>query len=292
MAFRSMTGFGRSQGKVGPYDVTLEVKSVNHRFSEFTIRLPREWAMFEDNLRSRLQTAVSRGRVDLFVNVADFAVTAVDIDVNWPLLDALLKAEQGLVARLCAPAERQTAREWLMYPGVLIQRKAELDEGQIAEALCSLLDTALAQLVKVRCDEGARLAENCQGKLAMLETHLAAVQARGPLAVEEKRQTLARRIAELGIEMDPARMLQEVLLFAERSAIDEELVRLQSHIVAFREAMANQEPVGRRLDFLVQEMHRETNTIGAKSADPEIAQRVVEMKVIVEQLREQVQNIE
>src|SRR5579875_1926193 len=106
MAFRSMTGFGRSQGKVGPYDVTLEVKSVNHRFSEFTIRLPREWALFEDNLRSRLQTAVSRGRVDLFVNVADFAVTAVDIDVNWPLLDALLKAEQGLVARLCAPAER------------------------------------------------------------------------------------------------------------------------------------------------------------------------------------------
>lgn len=287
-----MTGFGRSQGKVGPYDVALEVKSVNHRFSEFTVRLPREWAAFEEGLRSRLQSAVSRGRVDVFVNVADFAVTDAHIDVNWPLLDALLAVEQGLAARLGGRVEPQTARDWLMYPGVLIQRKAALDETEMAARLGSLLDAALAQLVKARRDEGARLAENCEGKLAMLEEHLSIVQARGPVAIEEKRQALARRVAELGIEIDQTRMAQEVVLFAERSAIDEELVRLQSHVAAFREAMTKDEPVGRRLDFLVQEMHREINTIGSKSTDPDISQRVVEMKVIVEQLREQVQNVE
>ncbi|GMA58840.1 hypothetical protein GCM10025858_33430 [Alicyclobacillus sacchari] len=178
-----------------------------------------------------------------------------------------------------------------MYPGVLIQRKAALDETEMAARLGSLLDAALAQLVKARRDEGARLAENCEGKLAMLEEHLSIVQARGPVAIEEKRQALARRVAELGIEIDQTRMAQEVVLFAERSAIDEELVRLQSHVAAFREAMTKDEP-RKATGFLVQEMHREINTIGSKSTDPDISQRVVEMKVIVEQLREQVQNVE
>ncbi len=292
MPIASMTGFGRSAGIVESYAVTVEMKSVNHRFAEYSVRTPREWSFLEEDIRRRLTSAIARGRVDVFLNVERTEHAVQGVNVNWQLLDALVAAEAQMSERYGVTFEPSQSRTWLMYPDVLIPMQETLDEHAIQLGVGRLVDEAIGTLVEMRRTEGARLAANCLEKIGELAEYVARLREREKLVVESKRDRLEKRLRELGVSFDDQRLEQEIVLLVDKSAIDEEVVRLQSHLESFREALEGSGSIGRRLDFIVQEMHREVNTIGSKSSDAEVSRSVVDMKVLVEQLREQVQNIE
>lgn len=292
MAIASMTGFGRSSGTVGAFTVTVEMKSVNHRFAEYAIRTPREWSFLEEDIRRRLGASISRGRVDVFVNVQRAEQAARSVEVNWPLLDSLVEAERRAMSRYQAQFENSNVRNWLMYPEVLSATENLVDEDMLRRGIGELVEQAIDQLASMRTNEGQRLADNCADKIRALTQWSGVVRNLDVSALHVKRETLERRIRDLGIALDEQRLAQEIVLLVDRSAVDEEVVRLGSHIESFQTALRGSGPIGRRLDFIVQEMHREVNTIGSKTTDSEMSRAVVDMKVLVEQLREQVQNIE
>ncbi|GMA61799.1 YicC family protein [Alicyclobacillus fastidiosus] len=291
MSLRSMTGYGQMTCANDQVRVSVEMKTVNHRFAEFHIRVPREWLALEDISRQELARHVRRGRVDVFLNLEWIGQTA-DVVVNWKLLDGLIEAEQNLLRRFGKDIEAHTVRDWLKFPDVVqvVPQSTALDEVQDVVLTC--LREAALKLVDMRTREGSRLEASFREKLGQLEEQLSLVRRHDREAVANKHLQLQARLAQLHVEVEPERIAQEVVLLVDRSAVDEEIVRLASHIEAFRDTISQSGPVGRRLDFVVQEMHREVNTIGAKAADAKIAAAVVEMKVLVEQLREQVQNVE
>lgn len=292
MAIRSMTGFGRYVVTREGVTVTVEMKSVNHRFGESHIRVPRECSMFEEDVRRLIAEDIKRGRTDVFVT-CEFARDAANasVDVDWTLLDELVTAQKRVMEMYAAHAEMDVTR-WLTFPDVIRVKAPTMDEDVVQRTLLEAVQGALHHLVAMRLEEGERLASDFYGKLSQLSVIVDEVKVRGPLALEERRAAMLRRVAGIGLSVDEARIEQEIVLLAERSAIDEEVVRLSSHVQAFRDALSSEVPIGRRLDFIVQEMHREVNTIGSKSTDEFTSRSVVDMKVIVEQLREQVQNIE
>ncbi|MCL6488548.1 MAG: YicC family protein [Alicyclobacillus mali] len=292
MGIRSMTGFGRAEGRVGPYDVVVEAKSVNHRFLEVSVRLPRDWSFAEVAVRDRVRGQLQRGRVDIAVSLAGTGAAAGQVYVDWALVDALVEADQTLCHKLGVPFDPRSARQWLTFPGAVSVRPAALSEEEAVSSLGDLVNAAIDKLVAMREREGGDLARACVGYLDDVEAHLRAIRQRAPASVAAYRASLLARVSELGISVDDARLAQEVALFADRVAIDEELVRLEAHVQAMRSDLERAEPVGRRLDFLVQEMHREVNTIASKSQDAEISRHVVEMKALIEKLREQAQNVE
>jgi len=292
VGIRSMTGFGRAEGRVGPYDVVVEAKSVNHRFLEISVRLPRDWSFAEMAVRDRVKARLHRGRLDVAVSLAGTGAEAGEVHVDWGLVDALVEADRALCDKLGIEFDPRAARQWLMFPGAVAVRPAALSEEEAVSSLVGLVDTALDKLIAMREREGGDLAQACNGYLREVEAHLRHIRDRAPASVAAYRASLLARVSELGVSVDEARLAQEVALFADRVAIDEELVRLEAHVRAMRDDLGRTEPVGRRLDFLVQEMHREVNTIAAKSQDAEISQHVVEMKALVEKLREQAQNVE
>ncbi|SIT00764.1 YicC/YloC family endoribonuclease [Alicyclobacillus vulcanalis] len=291
MGIRSMTGFGRAEGRVGPYDVVVEVKSVNHRFLEVAVRLPRDWSFAEPAVRNAVRERVHRGRLDIIVSQAGEGALG-QVHVDWGLVDELIEADRALCAKLGVPFDPRAARQWLTFPGVVTVRPATLSENEASASLVGLVHEALDALVAMREREGRDLAQACATYLDDLAAHASAVRERAKASVAAYREVLLARVEEIGVSVDPSRLAQEVALVAERVAIDEELVRLEAHLAAFRSDLARSEPVGRRLDFLVQEMHREVNTLAAKSQDREISSRAVEMKALVEKLREQAQNVE
>lgn len=292
MSIRSMTGFGRAEGRVGPYDAVVEAKSVNHRFLEVSVRLPRDVAFAEMAVRDRVKARLHRGRVDIAVSLSSAGTEAQEVAVDWGLIDALVEADRALSAKLGIEFDPSGARQWLTFPGAVTVRPAAVAEDEAVSCLVRLVDVALDGLIHMREREGLSLAEACESYLDEVESRLRAVRERAPASVASYRASLWARVAELGVSVDEARLAQEVALFADRIAIDEELVRLEAHVQAFRSDLRRSEPVGRRLDFIVQEMHREVNTIASKSQDAQISQHVVEMKALVEKLREQAQNVE
>lgn len=286
-----MTGFGRGIGQSSNVSVSVELKSVNHRFAEFHIRVPREWMFLEEDIRRVLGSSVFRGRVDAFVNVEGASV-ATDVDVNWGLVEALIHTENRLAERFGGEKRTEEVRDWLKYPGVIQIAEQKLDEAETADVVRLAVKEALKELVELRMAEGNRIEDSLVEKLKGIEQQLAVVKSHEESAISSKTEWLKSRFAQLSVELDPDRLTQEVVLLVDRSAVDEEIVRLASHIQGFRDALHGDGAMGRRLDFIVQEMHREVNTIGSKSSDARIGQAVVEMKVLVEQLREQVQNVE
>jgi uncharacterized protein (TIGR00255 family) len=295
MACRSMTGFGQADVQTASIRVKVEMRSVNHRFSEFSIRLPREWAPWEAELRQRLAARISRGRVDVTVQ-ADWTGLPGRVSVDWALLDDLVAAAREAALRYGESDQVVSSQDWLRFPGVVtVGMDAVPDEAR--EALWQAVDEALAALLAMREREGARLAEVMAGTLAELAAWVDRMAEAAPRSAEAYEARIRSRIAgSLGADgqesVDAQRVWTEVALFAERAAVDEELARLRSHIEEFRQALQADGPVGRRLDFLVQEMHREVNTIGAKSQDLDLSRAVVEAKVLIEKLREQAQNVE
>ena len=288
----SMTGYGRCQIDRDGRLITVEVKSVNHRFLDVSFRLPRHLMFLDDAVRKGVAARLARGHVDVFVNYENHREDAREVRVDAALASAYQRAIGELSAALGMEAS-VTVQEYARMPDVLSVQESAEDQDAVRELFVEALQGALDALISMRAQEGESMKRDILDKIARIEGIREVVAARAPMVVEEYRMTLKERIAAMTEgEIDEARLLTEIAIFADRAAIDEELVRLLSHTAQIRKTCEMTEPVGRKLDFLVQELNREVNTIGSKAMDAEIAQQVVQAKGEIEKLREQVQNIE
>ena len=287
---QSMTGYGRARACRDGREITIELKTVNHRFLDLSFRMPKNLMFLEDMLRARINaSALKRGHVDVFVTYANTRADAREVSVDGTLLEAFAQALKG-AKDAQDPYRRMTAAEALTLSGALTITQAEEDAGAVGELAAEAFDAALDKLMDMRLKEGDHLRGDLLSNLEELSAFRQAIAARAPEVPLEYRQRLMARLEEWQVSADAQRVAQEVALMADHCAIDEELSRLESHIAQFRDSVENGMEVGRKLDFLIQEMNREINTIGSKASDGKIAQCVVSAKCVVEKLREQVQN--
>jgi uncharacterized protein (TIGR00255 family) len=289
---RSMTGFGAGRGAVNGEEVDVEIRSVNHKYCEVKARMPRELAPLEHEVVRAVKERLARGGVDVAVRrTAAGSLVAPRVDVG--LAESYARAFAEVQARLGLPGQ-VTLADVISAEGVVRLDERTVDLEIVGEALRRALSQALTQLLTMRGREGEALARDLSARLEELERLAGRVAALAPEAVEQYRARLSERIAELtrGLPVDPARLAQEVAVFADRTDVAEELTRLRSHVGQVRALLGASDPSGRKLDFLVQEMHREANTIGSKSQHGEIAGLVVALKAEIERMREQVQNVE
>lgn len=290
---RSMTGFGSGRGVTGDDELVVEVKSVNHKFCEVKVRLPRELAPLESALVRKIKDRVARGALDVTVKRSAKGATGL-----VPVIDAgLAKAYRQAFAELAAATglpDTTTVRELSALPNVMRLEEPQVDPATLSEALDTALAQALGALEAMRSVEGKAIEKDLLARVEAVEKSAHEVQRLCPVSIEEYRKRLTDRLTELnaGGLVDPQRLAQEVAFFAERCDVAEELTRLDSHFAQFRALCAAPEPAGRKLDFLVQEMHREVNTTGSKSANAAITALVVQLKAELERVREQVQNVE
>ena len=290
---KSMTGYGRAEDTLNGCTITVELRSVNNRYLDCNVRMPRLYLFAEETIKSRVQNTISRGKVDVFVTLDSTGGEQVQVSVNHPLAD-------GYYAALTQLAERYGLSKDISvsllsrFPDVLLAEKAEEDVEQRAQDICSVLDRALADFDQMRTREGARLEADVLSRAARIEELVGKVEERSPQTVAEYRAKLEARMNEVlsNTQLDPARILTEAAIFADKVAVDEETVRLRSHIGQLRHMLEQGGATGRKLDFLIQEFNREANTIGSKCSDIDIARHVVDIKAEIEKIREQVQNIE
>lgn len=289
----SMTGYGRAGALLHGRDIKVELRSVNARFFEYSSRLPRSCAFLEDKLKKLVASKVSRGKVELSLSIQ--TVTAADtvVTVNWQLA-------QGYRAALNAMSERMdlkndvTAGMLARFPDVLTQTAAPTNEEELWQDVQSVAQQAIESFVAMRATEGEKLKEDVSGRLTTIETLVGQIEQDSAGRVQSYSDKLYARLQELlgDRTIDEARLVTEAAIFADKTAIDEETVRLHSHVVQYREILELNEPIGRKLDFLTQELNRESNTIGSKCQDVAITRLVVELKSEIEKIREQIQNIE
>ncbi len=290
---RSMTGYGRGQQTLGGMDITVEIRSVNHRYYEYSSRLPRVYGFLDERLKGYLQKAVSRGKVDVGVWIDTVDAPGSEVVVNHALAEGYLKALHEL-AQTYGLRDDVSVNTLSRFPDILTVRKAAEDEDAIWEAVRQVADEALAGFVAMREREGARLREDVLARRQTILRAVEQVEARSPEIVREHMAKVEARMKELlsTATVDEQRLLTEAALFADKTATAEETVRLRSHLDQLETLVNASEPVGRKLDFLVQEINRETNTIGSKVQDVELARVVVDVKAEIEKIREQIQNIE
>lgn len=284
-----MTGFASADAVCAPFRLAWELRSVNHRFLDVTVRLPEELRPLEPECRGILAESVRRGKVDCTLKVS----TAEDAGSNHELAPAALESLRALearVRRVFAEARPLSTAEVLRWPGVL--REPRLELSALAEPARSALREAATQLEAARAREGERLAALLEERNEAVVALLDAVRPHVSNAEARYRRKLEERLARLDVQADPARLEQELVLVAQRFDVSEEVERLAGHVADVRDALGRDEPVGRRLDFIVQEMNREANTLGSKAQDEELTRTAVELKVLIEQMREQVQNLE
>lgn len=291
---KSMTGYGRAREMLHKRDITVEVRSVNNRYLDCTVKLPRMYTFAEDAVKQRVQQAISRGKVDVFITVDATAADVAKVAVNRELAAQYAAALHEL-AEVCAPTAYQVTPETLArFPDVLSVTKADEDLETVSGDLCAVLDEALAAYNAMRAVEGGKLAEDIGSRLDNIIAYTEKVEARSPETVAEYRRKLTARMQEVlqSTTIDEQRILTEAAIYADKIAVDEETVRLRSHVAQLRTMLDSDEPMGRKMDFLIQEVNRESNTIGSKCNDVAIAQVVVGLKAEVEKMREQVQNVE
>ena len=290
---KSMTGYGRARQTLHGRDITVEVRSVNNRYLDCTVKVPRTYIFAEDAVKSRVQKAVSRGKVDVFITIDATAADETVVAVNEPLARGYYEALTKIRDMFSLEGELTDA-VLAKFPDVLTVTKAEEDLESVAGDICAVLDEALEAYNAMRAVEGVKLCEDIAGRVSTIETVVGKVEERSPQTVAAYREKLTARMQEVlqSTTIDESRILTEAAIFADKIAVDEETVRLRSHIAQLRAMLKSDQPVGRKLDFLIQEVNRECNTIGSKCNDLTIAQDVVNMKAEVEKIREQVQNIE
>lgn len=289
----SMTGFGRGEFKSNEAEVSVEIRAVNHRYSDISVKMPKYLSFLEERIREYIQGNISRGRIDVYVSYDQLERKASEIRLNLELagnyFSALeqLKAQTGIKDSI--PLSLIAA-----FPDVIVARQSEMDEEKIWSQLSEALGQAVKALLQMRRKEGENLKQDILEKLETIGTSVLEIKNRAQYVVQEYQQRLEKRIDELnkGLEMDKDRLCQEVVIFADKSNIDEELVRLKSHISQTVSTLKSGGAVGRKLDFLIQEMYREINTIGSKGNDLEISKKVIDVKTELEKIREQIQNIE
>ena len=290
---RSMTGFGRAQKTIDGRDITVEVKSVNHRFFEFSCRVPRAYGYLEGKLKGYLQGRISRGKVDVGVIVVNADGANANIEINYELAKSYTTGLRELGEKLNIKDDLSLSTI-SHFSDIFIVKKGLEDEETIWDSVREVLDDASEKFVQMRAAEGENLKADCEARLDSIEKSLAFIESRSPTVVQEYRDRLYNKLKDILVDknIDEQRILTEAAIFSEKTAVDEETVRLHSHIAQFRNIITLREPVGRKLDFLVQEFNREINTIGSKAQDLEIARVVVDMKSEIEKIREQIQNIE
>jgi uncharacterized protein (TIGR00255 family) len=284
-----MTAFARQQGHGEYGELTWEVRSVNHRFLETTVRLPEELRAIEPVVRERVTARLGRGKVECNLRLKTAGAGGAEMRINERLVDQLLAAADKMAHRLHS-SHQLSIMDILRWPGVM--EPGEQDFTPVQEAALALLEQTLDVLVESRQREGARLAELIGQRVEGMREQVEAARTRMPVVIDAVRERLRTRLAEVVENLDQERLEQEMALLAQRLDVDEEMDRLRTHLEEVSRVLQQDEPVGRRLDFLMQELNREANTLGSKSADSDTTAVSVEMKVLIEQMREQVQNIE
>lgn len=290
---RSMTGYGRAQQTIDGMDITFEIKSVNHRYYEYSSRLPRAYGFLDDKIKSHLQRMVSRGKVDVYLYIETTDAPGSDVTVNHSLAKAYIDAYQEL-EKTYGLRYDVSVSVLARNPDILTVHKTAEDEEAVWAAVRTVVDEAVARFVAMRETEGERMKADVLSRRETILSAVEKVEERSPQTVKEHMDKIVTRMHELleSASVDEQRLLTEAAIFADKIAVAEETVRLRSHLDQLAQMLESDEAIGRKLDFLVQEINRETNTIGSKASDVTIARIVVDMKAEIEKIREQIQNIE
>ena len=289
----SMTGYGSAKGSVEGQEITVELKSVNNRYLDCSVRLPRNFLFAEDTVKQAVSVGVSRGKVDVFVSAQASQDSGTVVSVN----EELARGYRDAVARIAETLGLESglnAFSLARFPDVLTVERRELDKDKAAAALSEITAKAVEEFNAMREREGERLRRDMLGKLETIEGLVSVVEERSPQTVKEYRERLEARLRDILADrsLDEQRVITEAAIFADRTAVDEETVRLRSHIAQFRTMLEEGSPIGRKMDFLVQEFNRESNTFGSKCSDASLAKVVVDLKSEIEKIREQLQNVE
>lgn len=288
----SMTGFGRSKKESDRLSVTVELKTVNHRFCEFYFRMPRQLLKIEDKLKKKLGDHILRGRVEVFVTLSGEAVVNRKVQIDWSLLDQYYQYITSINQKYGLD-QQISLNELIAREEIISIEESDEENGELEVLVLEAVEEAALGLKAMRKTEGEALARDISENLTQIKQRVNGLRELTPRVVNQYQERLTKRMQDfLAGQIDEARILTEVAVFAEKADISEELTRLDSHIQQFQKIILLKEPVGRKLDFLVQEMNREVNTIGSKANDSTIASEVVEMKSLLEKIKEQVQNIE
>lgn len=289
----SMTGYGSAKGSVEGQEITVELKSVNNRYLDCSVRLPRNFLFAEDTVKQAVSAGVSRGKVDVFVSAQASQDSGTVVSVNEELAIGYRDAVAH-IAETLGLESGLNAFSLARFPDVLTVERRELDKDKAAAALSEITAKAVEEFNAMREREGERLRRDMIGKLETIEGLVSVVEKRSPQTVKEYRERLEARLRDILADrsLDEQRVITEAAIFADRTAVDEETVRLRSHIAQFRTMLEEGSPIGRKMDFLVQEFNRESNTIGSKCSDASLAKVVVDLKSEIEKIREQLQNVE
>jgi len=291
---RSMTGFGHGEvSNDKNQKVTVEMKSVNHRYCDISLKLPKKLAMFEANIRNIMKEYASRGKIDIYVSYEDLSETAVSLHYNQTMAEEYMQVFKKMQEDFNIET-KITAEALAKYPEVVTIEEVQQDEEVWWELLEAALRQAAEKFVETRTIEGANLKRDLLGKLDQMAADVAFIEERSPQIIAEYRSKLEEKVKEFleDSTIEENRIAAEVTLYADKIAVDEEIVRLQSHISSMTDVLESDESIGRKLDFMAQEMNREANTILSKSSDVDLADHAIELKTNVEKVREQIQNIE
>ncbi len=290
---RSMTGYGSAKGSCQGLNISVELKSVNNRYLDCSVRLPRGFLFAEDAVKARVQSHISRGKVDVYISIDSAGTDAVLVKVNEQLASGYVEALRQLADRF-ELENSLTALSLGRMPDVLTVEKQDADAEAVTAAIADITENALSAYDEMRVREGKKLHEDISSRLDTIESYVGEVERRSPETVKEYRERLWRKMSEVlqNTALDEQRILLEAGIFADKIAVDEETVRLRSHISQMRAMLSEGSPIGRKMDFLVQEFNRESNTIGSKCNDSAVTKIVIEIKSEIEKIREQIQNIE
>ena len=292
---KSMTGFGRCETEIGGRAITVEIKSVNHRYFEFSCRITRGYSFLEDKLKAFVNSKVARGKIDMFVSVGAADDTPSEVTVNHSLVSGYLRAMKE-ISETYGVENDATVVSLSRFPDVFTVNKAKVNEEQLTADVLSVASVALDSFIAMREAEGVKMKADILSRAQTILSIVSEIEERSPQTVEEYENRLLDRIRQtlenLSVEIDEQRILTEVAVFADKVAVAEETVRLRSHFDQLSAFLSYDQPVGRKLDFIIQEMNREANTIGSKVQDAALAHKVVDIKSEIEKIREQVQNIE
>lgn len=290
---KSMTGYGRAEQTIDGKDITVELKGINHRFFEFNARVPRSYGYIEEPVKSLLQSRIARGKIDVYITIYNVDMPSEEVAVNTELARNYLEALRGAAEEIGVQDDLRISH-FTRFSDIFTVRKKEEDEDAIVSAVKMVAEQALDRFVAMRETEGAKLKEDLLEKAASIESAVLVIEEKASHMAEDYRARLYQKLSEIlhDTKIEEQRILTETAIFAEKTAVDEETVRLKSHLAQFRELLESETAVGRKLDFLIQEFNRESNTIGSKIQNVEVTKIVVEIKSDIEKIREQIQNIE
>ena len=290
---KSMTGYGGAKGSVEGLEISVELKSVNNRYLDTSVRLPRSFLFAEDGVKAAVQRHISRGKVDVFVSVDSSAAGDMTVKINEPLLKSYMEAINS-IANDYGLSNDMTAMSICRFPDVLSVEKKDMDAEAITAGIVAVAEDALKDFDAMRLREGEKLRDDVLSKLETIDSLVSTVEQESPKTLADYRARLDSKMAEVlgSAGIDENRILAEAAIFADRIAVDEETVRLRSHMSQLKTMISGDSPTGRKLDFLIQEFNREANTIGSKCQNSSIAHVVVDLKSEIEKIREQIQNIE